>query len=104
MPTSRTAAPSIWRPLAEPLFRALWIASVASNVGTVMHDTAAGWLMASLSHSAILVALMQTASSLPMFLLSLPSGALADVVDRRRLLLATQSWMLAAAGTLGVLT
>jgi len=104
MATTGTATSPIWRPLALPVFRALWIASVASNVGTVMHDTAAGWLMTSLSRSAILVALMQTASSLPMFLLSLPSGALADVVDRRRLLMVTQAWMLAAAGTLGVLT
>src|SRR5262249_28220020 len=68
------------------------------------HDTSAGWLMTSLSHSPLLVALIQTANSLPFFLLALPAGALADVVDRRRLLLVTQAWMMAAATALGILT
>ncbi len=95
---------SAWSPLRQPLFRALWIASVASNLGTAMHDLAAGWLMASLSTSTIMIALMQTASSLPIFLVALPAGALADLVDRRRLLLLTQGWMLIAATLLGVLT
>lgn len=103
MQSARTAA-SPWQPLAQPVFRAIWIASLASNLGTVMHDTAAAWLMTSLAAKPILVALMQTATSLPFFLLGLPAGALADVVDRRRLLLATQTWMLVAAGLLGVLT
>jgi MFS family permease len=68
-----------------------------------MHDVGAVWLMTSLTPSPILVALMQTATSLPFFLLALPAGALADVVDRRRLLLAMQGWMMAAAAVLGVL-
>ena len=95
---------SAWSPLRYAAFRSLWIATVASNVGTWMHDTAASWLMTSLSRSTILVALMQTATSLPMLFLALPAGALADVVDRRRLLLVTQAWMLAAAALLGALT
>jgi len=95
---------SAWSPLREPLFRALWIASVASNIGTWMHEAGAGWLMTSLTTSPLLVALMQTATSLPVFLLGLPAGALADVVDRRRMLLFTQGWMLSAAGMLGLLT
>ena len=95
---------STWSPLRQGLFRALWIASVASYLGTAMHDLAAGWLMASLSDSPILVALMQTASNLPIFLVALPAGALADLVDRRRLLLLTQLWMLLVAALLGVLT
>jgi MFS family permease len=86
------------------LFRAVWLASVASNVGTWMQDVGSTWLMTSLSRSAILVSLMQTASSLPFFLLALPSGALADVVDRRRLLIFTQSWMMGVAALLGLLT
>jgi MFS family permease len=77
---------------------------VASNIGTWMHDVGGVWLMTSLTPSPMLVALMQTATCLPFFLLALPAGALADVIDRRRLLLATQVWMMAAAAALGVLT
>ena len=93
-----------WSPLRQPLFRALWIASVASNIGTWMHESGAGWLMTSLTPSPLMVALMQTATTLPVLLLGLPAGALADVVDRRRILLFTQSWMLIAAAILGTLT
>lgn len=95
---------STWAPLRHPVFRALWIATVASSVGTWMHDTAAVWLMTSLTPSTLLVALMQTATSLPVLFLAIPAGALADIVDRRRLLLVTQAWMLAAAALLGALT
>ncbi len=95
---------SAWIPLRRPVFRALWLATVASGVGTWMHDTAAAWLMTSLSTSTLMVALMQTATSLPVLFLALPAGALADIVDRRRLLLITQSWMLGAAAVLGLLT
>jgi MFS family permease/quinol monooxygenase YgiN len=98
------AALSAWTPLRTPVFRALWIASVVSNIGTWMHDVGAAWLMTSLTPSPFLVALMQTATSLPIFLLALPAGALADIVDRRRLLLFTQGWMCASAVALGVLT
>jgi MFS family permease/quinol monooxygenase YgiN len=69
-----------------------------------MHDVGAAWLMTSLSPSPFLIALMQAAASLPLFLLALPAGAIADVIDRRKMLLFTQSWMLVAAGLLGVLT
>src|SRR5437870_13442180 len=95
---------SAWSPLYQPLFRALWIASVASNVGTWMQNVGAAWLMTSLAPSPSMVALVQAATTLPVFLLALLAGALADVVDRRRLLLITQSWMLLAAASLGVLT
>jgi MFS family permease len=94
---------SVWSPLRQPLFRALWIASLASNVGTWMHEVAAAWLMTSLTSSPVMIALMQTATSLPILLLGLPAGALADVMDRRRTLLFTQTWMLAAAGVLGLI-
>ncbi len=95
--------PSAWGPLRVPVFRALWIATVASNVGSWMHDTAATWLMTSLTTSTLLVALMQTASSLPVLALSLPAGALADIVDRRRVLIVAQSWMLVGAAVMGLL-
>jgi MFS family permease/quinol monooxygenase YgiN len=98
------APTSTWSPLKQPVFRSLWLAAGASNIGSFMHDVGSAWLMTSLSPSPIMISLMQAAASLPFFLLALPAGALADVVDRRRLLLMTQSWMLAVAMLLGVLT
>ncbi|MDJ0788791.1 MAG: MFS transporter [Myxococcota bacterium] len=95
---------SAWAPLRRPLFRAIWLASVASQVGTWVHDVGAAWLMTSLSPSPFMVSLVQAAAAVPLFALALPAGALADVVDRRRLLLWTQSWMLASALLLGVCT
>lgn len=77
-------------PLATPLFRALWLANVASGIGSAMHDTAAVWTMTTLTTSPTLVTLMQSMSSLPLFLLALPAGALADLVDRRRLIVVAQ--------------
>src|SRR5690554_5706079 len=91
-------------PLSLPVFRALWIATIISNVGTWMHDVGAGWLMTSLSPSPLLVALVQTATTLPMFLLALPAGALADIVDRRKMLLGAQLLGLLSASLLAVLT
>src|SRR5215510_1658556 len=95
---------SAWALLRTPLFRALWIASLTSSIGTWMHEVGAAWLMTSLTVSPVMVALMQTAASLPIVLLALPSGAIADMLDRRRMLLFTQGWMLASAAALGVLT
>jgi MFS family permease len=93
-----------WSPLRHPTFRAMWMASVVSNVGTWMHTVAASWLMTTLATSPLPVALVTTATTLPVFLLGLPSGAFADLIDRRRILLFTQSWMLAVAALLGVMT
>jgi MFS family permease len=100
-PVAREAA---WSPLAIAAFRAIWIASVVSNIGTWMQNVGVAWLMTTLTPSPILVALIQTATSLPVFLVGLPAGALADLVDRRRLLLVSQTWMLLAAALLGGLT
>ena len=99
------AAPATtpWSPLRVGVFRALWIATVASNVGSWMHDVGASWMMTSLSPDPLMVALVQAAGSLPMFLFALPSGVMADIVDRRKYLLFAQLWMLVAAATLGVL-
>src|SRR6266540_4294766 len=102
--SSPEAGASMWSPLRGPVFRAVWIAWVVSNTGTWMQNVGAAWLMTTLTPSPLLVALMQTATSLPVFLVGLPAGALADVVDRRKLLLVTQTWMLLAALVLGVLT
>ncbi|HEX8161486.1 MAG TPA: MFS transporter [Pyrinomonadaceae bacterium] len=95
---------SAWSPLSQTLFRSLWLAAVASNIGTWMHNVGADWLMTSLAPSPLMVGLMQTAENAPLFLLALPAGALADIVDRRRLLLYTQAWMLVSAVALGLLT
>src|ERR1043166_9997764 len=104
-PGSNSArAISPWSPLVEPIFRALWIATVASNIGTWMEDVGESWLMVSLTASPVLVALVETAGSLPVVLLALPAGALADVADRRRLLLITQCWMLCPAARLRLFT
>src|SRR5256885_934463 len=91
-----TAAESAWAPLSHPVFRALWIASLVSNIGTWMQNVGAAWAMTSLSPSPLMVALVQSATSLPVFVVGLPAGAGADIVDRRRLLLVAQTWMLAA--------
>jgi MFS family permease len=95
---------SSWVTLQHELFRVLWIASVVSNVGTMMQDVGASWLMTELAPTPLMVALIQTAGALPVFLLSFAAGALADIVDRRRLLIFSQSWMLVAAAGLGALT
>ena len=95
---------SAWVTLQHELFRVLWIASVASNIGTMMQEVGASWLMTQLAPSPLMVSLIQTAGALPVFLLSFAAGALADIVDRRRLLIFSQSWMLGAAAGLGILT
>ena len=106
----RSEAVSSWEPLRNRTFRALWIANVASGIGTTMHDTAATWAMTNLTTSPTLITLMQTAASLPIFLFGLPAGAVADIVDRRKLLIIAQigglllSCALAASAFLGWLT
>jgi MFS family permease len=97
-------AGSAWAPLAEPLFRTLWVASVISYTGTWMQNVGAGWLMTQMTMNPFMVGLVQAASALPVFLVILPAGALADMVDRRRFLLVTQGWMVLASATLGILT
>ncbi|MBL8901321.1 MAG: MFS transporter, partial [Planctomycetes bacterium] len=93
-----------WAPLRERLFRSLWIANLASQVGTWVHEIGAAWLMASLSPSPLWIALVQAAGSFPLFLLALPAGALADLFDRRVMLLWAQAWMLLGAAVLAATT
>ena len=90
--------------LSNPLFRDLWLASIVSNLGGWMQDTAGTWLMTVLTPSPLLIALMQTAASLPVVILGLLAGATADIYDRRRLLIFWQAWMLVAVAILSVLT
>src|SRR4029079_3512551 len=101
---SARASSSAWSPLRNTLFRNLWIATIVSNVGTWMQDVGAGWLMTSLSGSPAMVALVEAADSIPVMLLALPAGALADIVDRRRLLIAVQGDLMTVTAILGVLT
>ncbi|MEM6933337.1 MAG: MFS transporter [Pseudomonadota bacterium] len=81
-------------PFRQRAFTLLWIATVVSNVGTWMHDVGAGWLMTELAPSPMMVAAVQAATTLPVFLFALLAGAVADIVDRRQLLL----WINAAMG------
>jgi MFS family permease len=104
MTDTRPEAESLWSPLQNQFFLGLWIAQAVSNIGTWMQSTGAAWLMTSLDPSPLMVALVQTASSIPIFFLGIAAGALADIVDRRVLLIFTQVWMLVSAMILAALT
>jgi MFS family permease len=95
---------SLWRPLRVVTFRNLLVADVVSDIGTFMQNVGAAWLMVSLGAGPIYVALTQTAASLPYFLLALPAGSAGDIVDRRKLILFTESWMMGVAFLLAILT
>ena len=102
---SQTAARwSTWQPLHLPIFRNLLVADFVSDVGTFMQGVGAAWLMVSQGAGPLLVALTQTASAFPFFLLALPAGALGDIFDRRKLILTTEIWMFSVAVVLAVLT
>lgn len=103
-PTEQVAKTSPWSPLYRPAFRALWLATLISNVGGWMQDMGAAWLMTSLTSSPILIAMVQAAASLPVFFLAVPAGALADIVERRRVLLFSNAWALAAVAVLSYCT
>jgi MFS family permease len=98
------ASPSLWRPLRVAIFRNLLVADVISDVGAFMQNVGAAWLMVSLGGGPVYVALTQTAASLPYFLLALPAGSVGDIVDRRKLVLFTESWMMGVALLLAILT
>lgn len=102
--TTHTSTVSPWQPLSQPVFRMLWIATVVSNVGSWMSDVGINWSMLTLSADPLDIALVQAASSLPMFLFALPSGVMADIVDRRKYLLFSQLWVFIAAAGLTVLS
>jgi MFS family permease len=91
-------------PLGVPVFRLLWSTWLTANLCMWMTDVASAWTMTTLTSTPIWVALVQSASTLPVFLLGLPSGALADILDRRRWLTATQFWLAATAAALCAVT
>jgi len=100
----KPASPNLWRPLRVTIFRNLLIADVISDSGAFMQNVGAAWLMVSLGAGPIYVALTQTAASLPYFLLALPAGSAGDIVDRRKLILFTESWMMGVALILAIVT
>ncbi len=105
---SRSASPAApsagpWSPLTQPTFRMLWLAILAGNIGTWIHDVAAAWIMAENTGSPFMVAAVQSATTLPVVLLAIIAGTLADIVDRRRYLILAQLWMLMVASALALL-
>jgi MFS family permease len=84
------AAASAWAPFRHPAFAVLWTATVIANIGTWMYNAASGWLMTSLDPDPLTVSLVQAATTLPMFLFAVPAGALADIFDKRRFLIAIE--------------
>jgi MFS family permease len=96
--------PAALIPLRNPTFRTLWLANVVAWLGTWLQNTGAGWLMTSLAPQPFIVAMVQAATIMPVFLLALPGGALADIVDRRVFLIGAQLWTILAATALAALT
>src|SRR6266481_3205070 len=94
---------SIWISLRNRNFRRLWIATLISGCGVSAHDTAATWMMHTVSGSPFMISLMSTVASLPFFLFTVPAGALADIVDRRKLVWVMNLWLAVAAGLLALL-
>ena len=82
--SENTADLSAWAPLQTPMFRAFWVASLLSNMGTWIHEVGAGWLMSTLDSSPEMVSAVRTAMAAPIMLLAIPAGVLADRFDRRR--------------------
>lgn len=96
------ASLSPWEPLKQPMYRMLWPVWLTANMCMWMNDVASAWMMTSMTSTPLWVALVQSASTLPVFLLGLPSGALADIVDRRRYFIVTQFWVAAVAVVLSI--
>ena len=99
-----SAPVSPWRPLRIALFRNLLIADLVSDIGTFMQSMGAAWLMTSLTNRPVYIALIQTASAVPFFLLALPAGSIGDIFDRRKLILCTEIWMCGITAVLTVFT
>lgn len=91
------------KPLASPVYRLLWAASVVSNLGTLMQTVAVAWVMTSLSSSPLVISLVPVCTMAPVFLFGMAGGALADMVSRRKFLIATQLWMMICAAAMGAL-
>jgi MFS family permease len=98
--TAPAKAPGSFAPLAQPVFAVLWVATVLGNIGSFMRDVASSWMVTELSASPAAVALIQTAATLPIFLLAIPAGVLSDILDRRRFLIGVQILLAGVSGTL----
>jgi MFS family permease len=94
---------STWFALRNPTFRVLWIASIVSGCCVSAHDTAALWMMNRLGASSFQLSLMAAASAFPFFLFTLPAGAAADTVDRKRMLIGTNLWLSVSAALLALI-
>ncbi len=103
-PAENKVAPGGFAPLKIPVFAVLWGATVLGNVGSFMRDVASSWLVTDLSSNPSAVALMQTAATLPVFLLAIPAGVLSDILDRRRFLIFVQILLASVSGTLLLLS
>ena len=99
---SRSSGP--WQPLRNRTFRNLLASNLISDIGTFMQSVGAAWLMTSLTRNPLYIALIQTASALPFFILALPAGSIGDIFDRRKLILGTETWMLVIAVVLTATT
>src|SRR5690348_8496699 len=100
---AQEAAPSVWEPLRNPVFRALWLAVLGSQIGTWMQTVGAQWLLVDEPNAATLVSLVQTAMMLPILLFAVPAGVLADSLDRRRMLIVVQFFQAGAGAFLTAL-
>src|SRR6266403_5573411 len=93
---------STWTALRNPVYRNMWFASLISGTCVAAHDTAATWTMNRVSDSPLFLSLMSTVASLPFFFFTLPAGALADMVDRRKLMLIMNFWLSGTAALLAI--
>src|SRR5215469_4324497 len=93
---------STWTALRDPVYRTMWFASLISGTCVAAHDTAATWTMNRVSESPLFLSLMATTASLPFFFFTLPAGALADMIDRKRIMLVMTVWLALAAGGLAI--
>jgi predicted MFS family arabinose efflux permease len=100
---ARGPGPSLWSPFRHRAFSIIWTATVVSNVGSWMYSAAAAWLMTGLNPNPVLVALVQVATTLPMFLFAIPAGAFADIADKRRFLIAGECFATLIATAFAVL-
>ena len=100
--TAPAKTTSFAAPFRHRAFAVIWTATLVSNIGGWMYSAASGWLMTSLAPEPLIVAMVQAATIMPVFLLALPGGALADIVDRRLFLIGTQFWTILAAITLDI--
>src|SRR6201993_2087085 len=98
------ADPSGFAPLRQTTFAVLWVATVLGNTGSFMRDVASAWLVTDLSSAPAAVAMIQAASTIPVFLLAIPAGVLSDVFDRRKLLITMQLVLASVSATLMLLS